>query len=165
MNAMISKKTVITLAVILLLASCLTAFLVIQKSAKDKQPSISKPDYPVVLPAKKSAPELGDWKRVSPPDSDPVFAYSDMIDDVSISVSQQPLPASFKNNPDSNVAELAKKFNANTKLTAGKISFYLGTSAKGPQSVIFAKDSTLVLIKSQKNIPDTSWVRYIQSLN
>lgn len=123
-----------------------------------------KPDYETVLPAGKSIRELGGWKRVSPPEKEPVFAYADVIDGVSVSVSQQPLPASFKRDTDNQVAELAKKFNATHKIDGNDSSIYVGTSAKGPQSVIFTKGDVLVLIKSQKKINDTAWTAYAQSL-
>ncbi len=123
------------------------------------------PDYKTLHPTGKSVDELGGWKRISPAKKEPVFAYTDTIDNVSVSVSQQSLPESFAGNVDSQVAELAKKFNATTKLSTSGTSLYVGTSAKGPQSVIFAKDSLLILIKSQNKIDNTSWEKYVSSLN
>lgn len=123
------------------------------------------PTYHTVLPGGKSANELGGWRRVSPPGKDPVFAYDDEINNVPISVSQQPLPASFKTETASHVADLAKSYNANTKVNAGDTTVYIGTSSKGPQSVIFAKENLLVLIKSQKSIDNNAWTEYIQSLD
>lgn len=123
-------------------------------------------EYQTVLPESKSISQLGGWKRVSPPDSEPVYAYSDKIGDTPISVSQQPLPESFKKGGiDNQVADLAKKFNATTTFDADTTTAYIGTSAKGPQSVIFTKNSLLILIKSQAKIDDTAWVRYVKSLN
>lgn len=123
-------------------------------------------EYQTVLPESKSITQLGGWKRVSPPDSEPVYAYSDKIGDTSISVSQQPLPESFKKDGiDSEVADLAKKFNATTTFDADTTTAYIGTSAKGPQSVIFTKNSLLILIKSQAKIDEPSWIRYVKSLN
>lgn len=124
----------------------------------------ARPDYKTVAPYNKSSQELGGWKRVSPPDQDPVFAYSDTLKGVSISVSQQPLPSSFRTNTKEKVAELAKKFNATNKIDAFGTPAYIGTSAKGPQSVILTKSSLLIMIKSQGKIPDQSWAEYIQSL-
>jgi hypothetical protein len=118
-----------------------------------------------VLPKGKDISELGGWKRVSPPNTDPVFAYNDAIDGVPISVTQQPLPQSFKNDAVNQTAEVAKKFNATNKIDAGTIDVYVGTSAKGPQSVIFTKGKLLVLIKSEKKVKDTSWAAYAQALN
>lgn len=120
----------------------------------------NNPEYQTVIPKGKNIADLGGWKRVSPPKASPVYAYSDTLDNVSISVSQQPLPPSF----NGNVAELAKKFNATDKVDANGTDVYIGTSAKGPQSTIFTKNGLLILIKSQKSIDDKAWAYYIESL-
>ena len=122
------------------------------------------PSYSTVLPSNKTIESLGGWSRVSPPNSDPVYAYTDTVDTVSITVSEQPLPVSFKSDVSTKVAEVAKNFNATTKLEAKSTDFYIGTSASGPQSVIFAKNDVLILIKSQKKIDDEKWGVYIDSL-
>lgn len=157
-----NKKTIIVLGII----SCLVVGIVIRNSNDSNSSAASKkPTYQTVLPKGKTISELGGWNRVSPPKNDPVFAYADTIDGVVISVSQQPLPQSFKNDTDNQVAELAKKFNATDKLNADSLSVYIGTSVKGPQSVIFASDNLLILIKSEKKISDASWTKYAESLN
>ena len=122
------------------------------------------PKYQTISPGGIPIEQLGGWKRVSPPEKDPVFAYSDMIDGVNISVSQQPLPVSFEADPAGKTAELAKSYSATNKIEADKITIYIGTSVKGPQSVIFTKTDLLVLIKSEKKLSDASWKRYIESL-
>jgi hypothetical protein len=123
------------------------------------------PDYKTTLPKGKSIDALGGWHRVSPPNGNPVFAYADKIDGVSISVSQQPLPESFYPDVDDQVANLAKGFSATDKFDADGTDIYVGTSAKGPQSVILAKKDMLILIKSTAKISDDSWAKYVQSLN
>lgn len=124
----------------------------------------TNPNYQTVLPRGESVSEFGGWKRVSPPENDPVFAYVDKIDGVAISVSEQPLPDSFKTDVDNKVADLALKFNATNKINADDTTVYVGTSVKGPQSTIFAKENVLVMIKSQKKIADASWADYVKSL-
>ncbi len=123
------------------------------------------PDYDTLLPKDTSIGELGGWQRVSPPDSNPVFAYIDTIDQTQISVSQQPLPNNFSTNPDKEVKELALGFNASNRRVADDATVYfIGTSTKGPQSVILAKDKILILMKSTAQIKDASWGYYIASL-
>lgn len=134
------------------------------RTNKNQEKQVSAPDYVTVVPKGETVSTLGGWKRISPPDRDPVFAYSDTIDGVNISVSQQPLPQSFKGNVDGSIAELAKGYNATNKLDANGTTAYIGTSAKGPQSVILTRDGLLILIKSEKNIKDSSWERYIAQL-
>lgn len=122
------------------------------------------PDYKTLLPDGKSIGDLGGWERVSPKDKNPVFAYKDSIGQVSILVSQQPIPANFKGSVDTSVAKLASDFTANQKLPAAGTTAYVGTSIKGPQSVVLAKDDVLILIKSDSKVEDQQWVKYIESL-
>jgi hypothetical protein len=151
-----------TIIVGLVVIGCLIVVVLIRSIAGGSlNPAAQKPSYATVLPKEKNIDELGGWKRVSPPKNEPVFAYTDTIDGVLISVSQQPLPESLKGD----VSSIAQKFNATNKIDSGGITIYIGTSSKGPQSVIFTKNKVLVLIKSEKEIKDTSWEIYAQSLN
>lgn len=155
-----AKPVLVGLAVVI----CIVAVILIRSIAEGSlNPTAQEPDYKTVLP-EKNINELGGWKRVSPPNSEPVYAYTDTIDGVPISVSQQPLPKTDKGDADQQVAGIAQKFNATEKIDNGGITLYIGTSAKGPQSVIFTKNNVLVLIKSEKEIKDTSWEIYAQSL-
>ncbi|HSX33891.1 MAG TPA: hypothetical protein VLF91_06165 [Candidatus Saccharimonadales bacterium] len=122
------------------------------------------PSYATVLPAGKSITSLGGWSRISPPGRDPVYAYADSIGGVRIDVSEQPLPANFKSDTATQVANLAQNFNASEKLTVGGTTVYLGTSIQGPQSVILAKQSLLILIKSASTLTVDQWTGYINSL-
>jgi hypothetical protein len=132
-------------------------------SAYDAQHSSGvNPEFRAVLPRNKSIDELGGWTRISPPNNEPVYAYTDKIGNTAITVSEQLLPDSFAN---TGIADLAKQFNATNKLEGLTTEVYYGTSAKGPQSVIFAKNELLILIKSQAKISDEAWVVYIKSLN
>ncbi len=123
------------------------------------------PDYATVLPAGKDIASLGGWSRVSPPDRDPVYAYEDTLDRIHITVTEQPLPANFAANTDQQVAKLAQQsFNATQQLTISGISAYLATSVQGPQSLIFADQNLLVLIKSASQLTPTQWTTYLSSL-
>ncbi len=122
------------------------------------------PTYDIVLPQRTSVEDLGGWRRVSPAGNDPVFAYDDMIDATSIRVSQQPIPTSFADNIPERVKQVAESFNATTVIDANGVKVYLGRSARGPQYAIFAKNTTLVLIKSQKTLSQAAWTKYINNL-
>ena len=167
-----TKKAIIVSLVIVAVAGSLATGLLAHQRDIAKNSSTHKPneavedlEYQTILPDGKSISELGGWKRVSPSKNDPVFAYVDKIGDTSINVSEQPLPKSFIGDVDNQVAELAKKFNATARIDAGDIKVYVGTSAKGPQSAIFTKNSLLILIKSQEKIDDADWAKYTESLN
>ena len=139
------------------------------KVAADKrsgQQSLTKgtPDYPTVLPAGKTIQELGGWTLVSPPGRDPVFAYIDKIGNMQINVSQQPLPEEFKSDTAAKIEKLAKEYGASEKLTTNDTEAYIGTSEKGPQSVILSKGDLLILMKSAVRIDNAKWEEYISSL-
>ena len=127
-------------------------------------PGKGKPAYPTVTPDGKPIEQLGGWTRVSPPDKNPVFAYADTIGSKNINVSQQPIPDEFKPNVEEQVAYMAKGYLANEKLVIGDVTAYVGTSAKGPQSVILAKNDLLILMKSSVKISSKEWSDYINSL-
>lgn len=165
------KKTAVIISGVVLLVGIFTAELIrqhnITKTYGTTNPNkiIENLEYQTVLPTGKSITELGGWRRVSPPTGDPVYAYNDTIDGISISVSQQPLPQSFSNDSVGQLAELAKQFNATTKLDRGNTTIYVGTSAKGPQSALMVKNGLLILIKSQEKVSDNAWAKYAQALN
>lgn len=123
------------------------------------------PDYPTIIPAGKSIDDLGGWTRISPPEREPVYAYVDKINSVPISVSQQPLPASFKSDPSTKVRDLALSQGADKTLQVDSNKIYVGTSKNGPQSIIYHTDTLLILIKSSDKVEDDEWKKYIQSLS
>jgi hypothetical protein len=163
------KLLLILVTVGILITVSISAIMLNQKSMSSTQDvpkkQIDSPSYPTVLPDSFTIESLGGWTKISPPDAEAVYAYSDNLDSVGITVSEQPLPEAFKNNIDTQLADLAKKFNANDHLETPSATTYIGTSANGPQSVIVTKKNLLILIKSQKKIEDSSWIRYINSLN
>lgn len=123
------------------------------------------PSFNTVVPGGKTIAELGGWARVSPPGSDKVYAFVDEISDVDIIVSQQELPDNFKDSPAGVLKDFAESYAANRTLpTNDDTTAYIGTSAKGPQSVLLIKNDLLILIKSSSVISDDNWVGYINSL-
>jgi hypothetical protein len=94
-----------------------------------------------------------------------VFAYIDTLNRIQITVSQQPLPTDFSSNPDEDIKEMALDFNAKERVVADDATVYfVGTSTKGPQSVITTKNNLLILIKSPVQIKNEQWSRYIADL-
>lgn len=139
------------------------------KVAADKnngQQSLTKgtPDYATVLPTGKTIRDLGGWTLVSPTGRDPVYAYIDKIGNMQINVSQQPLPKEFKPDTAEKIEKLAKEYGASEKLTVGNTIVHIGTSEKGPQSVIFYRDDLLILMKSSVRIDNGEWATYVNSL-
>lgn len=93
-----------------------------------------------------------------------VVSYTDSIGGVGITISQQQLPAGFQDNTEDKVKKLAQDFSANEVLSTANPTAYLGTSVKGPQTVIFAKNGLLVFIQSTKRIDNHDWAEYITNL-
>ena len=60
--------------------------------------------------------------------------------------------------------KLAQGYNATDKIKASDTDVYIGTSSKGPQSVILAKEDLLILIKSQGKVSNDAWQKYVDSL-
>jgi hypothetical protein len=164
-NRFVHSKKAIAITIAVLVGGSLLVWSLVRQHEIDVNNRAKMPEFQTILPGAKSVSELGGWRRISPPQKDPVFAYADTIGDVPISISQQPLPASFRNDVAGQVAEMAKKFNATTKIDAGGTKVYVGTSVKGPQSAILTKNDLLILIKSQSKIDDAAWAEYVKSLN
>ncbi len=122
------------------------------------------PDYQTVLPRGKTIEQLGGWTRVSPPDHNPVYAYVDKVGLVTITVSQQPLPDGMQTDSEAEINQIAIGYNATQKIPAGDTTIHLGTSSKGPQSAIFVKKKTLVLIKAAAALTTDQWMMYVSSL-
>jgi len=154
-----SKRPLVLAGIGLFVVAGITAAVVITHPPVPK----NGPTYATILPSGKSIASLGGWQRVSPDGTNPVYAYADTLDNVAISVSEQPLPDSFTND-GTKLAQLAKTYSATDKVDASGISIFIGNSAKGPQSVIFSKKNLLVLIKSTKVIKNSSWSSYVSSL-
>lgn len=123
------------------------------------------PPFPTLLPVGKNISELGGWTRISPTDNAATYAFVDHIGTVQINVSQQILPESFRSTPEDSLRTLAESFDARETIKAGDTTVYIGTSTKGPQSIIFAKNNLLVLIKSSSRIAEPLWTNYIKDLN
>ena len=175
--ASLSKKQRLTVGVMgLLVVASLGGFFMYGDQPKDQAEkkkvaatttSINggeKPAYDTLLPEGKTIEELGGWARVSPADKEPVFAFADTVNGVPIIVSQQPLPASFKKDAAAEIEKVASQFGAKEKITTDNLTAFLGTSIKGPQSLITSKNGLLILIKSDTKIENPAWADYIDAL-
>lgn len=123
------------------------------------------PDYDTVLPNGKTISDYGGWTRVSPSSAEPVYAYVDTVAGSPIRVSQQPLPVGFNEDTAEQVSSLAQDLGANQVLNVGDTVVYIGTSSKGPQSIVLTKNKLLILIRSSVVVPNADWAAYISSLN
>jgi hypothetical protein len=122
---------------------------------------VAKPDFTTIKPTtiENQATEL---KFDA---SKKVASFNDVLSNVPITVSQQPLPSDFKSDPTGKVESLAKQFNANDKMSVSDATAFSGISIKGPQTVIFTKDDLLVFIIADKKIDTLIWEKYIESMH
>lgn len=122
------------------------------------------PPFTTVLPEGKDIAQLGGWVRVSPPGRQETYAFTDTIDGVGIAVSQQPLPDDFSEDPEENLSQVASDFGTTEKISVDETTVHIGTSTQGPQSVLFTRESLLILIKSANPLETDQWSAYIASL-
>lgn len=161
-EAKISKKRLAAVLLIIIVLIGVALWLAINAftgiSEEHSAKVSSTPQFTSLTPNKTSIQELGGWEHSTTPSGEQVYSFEDVIDTVKIKVTQQNLPQS------ESVDEIAKGFNATKTLPTKDVKTYIGTSTKGPQSVITAKGDALLLIMSESSIPDSSWVRYVESL-
>lgn len=152
-----------TLIALMLISNSHTSQVNSSRSTDTSQSTINPP-YETLLPDGKTVNQLGGWHKLESPKGDVAYTFTDSVNGVAVSVSQQPLPQTFKTDTNTKVAALAKSDNATDSLDINGTTAYIGTSAKGPQSVYYTKNNLLILIKSEATLPDTTWKKYISSL-
>jgi len=122
------------------------------------------PNFAALLPKGRTIGQLGGWEKLTAPNGDVFYVFVDTVSGVLVNVSQQNLPGKFKGDINNKMIELARAYNANTKLDVDGTTVYVGTSAQGPQSVLYTKNGVLVLMKSWSTISDADWIAYIKTL-
>lgn len=165
-KATVKSVIIGAVALLFLVAGILLFTLQVSEQTKEAEKAvIVTPDFRSFVPSGKTIEQLGGWQKLTPPDGEPFYVYSDSIDSVPIAVTQQKLPASFVNDPTSNLASLAEAYSATNSFEVEGTKVYIGNSSKGPQSVLLSKGSVLILIKSENVITDDAWKAYIASLS
>lgn len=124
--------------------------------------AVLEPEYDTVLPEGKR--EETEGGKIGYDAQRKVASFKDNIGDVSVTVSQQPLPEAFKANPDEEIKKIADNFSATEIINEANPRIYLGNDIKGPQTVIFHKNNVLVFILSSQQIDNKQWVTYIEDL-
>lgn len=166
----LNKRTLV-IAALLVIAGVVVAGVGVSNLIRDNNAQVNQtakdgtsPEFRALLPASTAIDDLGGWNKQTPPNGEAYYVFLDHIDATAIRVSQQELPENLQKNTDSTIAELAKGYNANRTLDAGGTKVFIGVNTKGQQSVIFARNSLLVLIVSEQTIPDDSWINYLTQL-
>lgn len=171
-NKFLNKKNVIIgSAIILLILAGLTVLLLTQ-IGRNHQVSVHQtadatcpatPAYPMKTPGGVAIDKLGGWEPNCPPSSTPTYAFTDKLKGASLKVTQQQLPEDFLASPTTHIQDIASDRNYDTKLPTVNMLAYLGTNARGPQSVIATDYRLLTLIQSTATVDDDDWVKYLDS--
>ncbi len=96
--------------------------------------------------------------------TEPVYAYPDILGQAVLTVSECPLPSSMLVDQSSQLLNFAKSYNADQSLQVDGITVYIAAASNGAQNVICVKDDLLLLISSTVKLSDSSWTTYIRSL-
>lgn len=158
------KRIILIAGSLLLLIAVIVTSLLLFFGGKNKHTN----SVPIVTPHVKmllGPNEKGTaYQWLTSPDGSLIFTYHTAIDNIAISVSEQDLPSTFLDDPESNLAKLATSYQATNKLTATDTKAYIGASASGIQTVLAIKSERLLLITSEATIADTSWSNYLSGL-
>lgn len=119
---------------------------------------VEKPTYAVTKPSSTEA------EQVKFDSEKKVASYGDKVNGITVVVSQQPLPASFKEDPFGQLEKIATSFSATESFAVNDFKVFIGTSAKGPQSLLLIKDKKLIFLRSDSKIPNADWVTYIETM-
>lgn len=90
--------------------------------------------------------------------------YDDEVDGVKLTVSQQPIPATFTGDVDANVKKVSEGFNAKEILSDKDPLAYIGQDVSGRQTIILVKDKLLIFILTAREVDKKSLTVYVQNL-
>lgn len=93
-----------------------------------------------------------------------VASFSDQINGIKIVISEQQLPEKFKADRFGELEKLATSFNATESFDVNDGKAYIGTSVKGPQSIVMVKKDLLIFLYADRKIDNKSWIEYIEKL-
>ncbi len=122
-----------------------------------------KIDFKPLLPNGKTD-ETTAYKTAVDGQNRPIYTFTDKIGATDLTVTEQPLPESLKGDTDTKLATMAKDLYLTDVINASNPKAYMGTSVRGPQTVIFTKNGLLVFIQSQAKIDKDQWSEYVTRL-
>jgi hypothetical protein len=99
------------------------------------------------------------------PSGDIIHTFKDEISSIEIEVTQQELPASFKEDKVTKLENMAKGFLADNIIQVDTITIYHGMDERtGVQSLFFIKNESLFSVRAASQLNDDIWAAYIASL-
>lgn len=133
------------------------------QAAAATTPTLSKPNFiPVVPQSEASLASVGPKSAYDGTRN--TYSYSDTFQGTSLTVSQQPVPASFKS-ATAAITTVAKSLGAATPVLANNGTGYLATDTKsGSQTVVFALNDVLIFVQSPFKHSAADWASYLGTL-
>lgn len=132
---------------------------------KPNAPPVNMPSFNTLLPKGKTIADYSGWHSSSVAGIGSMYDFRDSLDGKTLVVAQQGLPTRFQSNPQARALAVAKHFSADRTVTAGDLTpVYLSDVTNNFQSAVFVKDNVLVLMGAGGQIPDSTWLAYVNSL-
>lgn len=132
-----------------------------------KQPIVTtqaKPTFAPLMSAKKQTTATDAQTPTQYDEKKNLLSFPDKILSADVTVSQQPAPASFKENP-AKILAAADSIGAKDKIDTALGQAYIATDAKsGVQRVMLVHNDLLVFIQSSKKLDNETWKYYIETL-
>jgi hypothetical protein len=121
-------------------------------------PSRTQPTYqPLVPSAAQASAKSYDGQRN-------LVSYTTNFSDARVTVSQQPLPANFSNDPSA-LQRAADSLNAKQKIETDKGPLYVANSdTDNSQRAIYATKDVLIFIQADRKLDDVSWKSFVDLL-
>ncbi len=92
-----------------------------------------------------------------------VISYETSFSGARLTVSQQPLPQAFHDDPNT-LPGAAASIHAKQRLETAKGPIYIATNDQGDQMAIYAGPEVLVFIHSDRKLDSPSWIAFVQLL-
>lgn len=100
-------------------------------------------------------------------ESKKVLGYSTEYNGSAMTITQQPLPSSFKDDPESGLKKIADNLNADKQIETQKGPAFIATNENsGEQTAVFAGSESLVFVRSAEElVSDDDWEFFINQLS
>ena len=159
LNKKMVSRTVITATALLLIAGILYGI-----GALINKPQTKPDDNSVLLETPGETD--GAINNSSKGPSKDVVTLADKIAGADVTVTKQPLPNSFKGNPEQELEKQARNLKATTVVYAGEVKAFSTKMAENlSQRVMFIKNDLLIFIYSKKGLDRDGLVQYIIDLD
>jgi hypothetical protein len=126
--------------------------------------ALSNPTFVPVAPKNKPQLATGKSQATAFDGHRDTYSYTDNLDNVPLTVSEQPIPANFSSATQA-VASIAKSIGAAYTLKPpGTVAYEAESNKTSAQTIVFSADNLLIFIQSNFSHDNGTWQDYIASL-